>query len=107
MYIVTLYSLFCTLCIFRFEVFVKFSIPNIVIEPALDSVQKALNHVTAAVLGVTKGALLSTKYGNQLQKLVMYLIGGIAFLMYLCTDVAVLGIGNLQVLHRLMQSGIL
>ncbi|XP_077977225.1 dynein axonemal heavy chain 8-like isoform X3 [Glandiceps talaboti] len=37
----------------RFEVEVKFAIPNIIIQPTLDSVQQALGEIGSAILGVT------------------------------------------------------
>ncbi|XP_070568705.1 dynein axonemal heavy chain 5-like isoform X4 [Ptychodera flava] len=41
----------------RFEVEVKFAIPNIIIEPTLDSVQEALGQTGKAILAVTENVL--------------------------------------------------
>ena len=41
--------------LFRFEVAVKFAIPSITIEPALDTVQTAIDAVARNIMTVVKG----------------------------------------------------
>ena len=43
--------------IFRFEVDVKFSIPNIIIEPPLGSVSNALNLLARSIIQVPQGEI--------------------------------------------------
>ena len=39
----------------RFKVLVKFSIPNIVMEPGLESIQTAISEVAHSILNVCEG----------------------------------------------------
>ena len=47
------------LCV-RFEVQIKFSIPNIIVEPTLDVCQKVIVDVTNAILEATSGECMCT-----------------------------------------------
>lgn len=44
--------------IFRFELNVKFSIPNIVVEPTLDVIQKAITDAANGILETSKGMVV-------------------------------------------------
>ena len=50
MYVKNLFYFF-----FRFEVSVKFSVPNIIVEPTLDVVQKAITDMSNAILEANNG----------------------------------------------------
>ena len=47
---------------YRFEVNVKFSIPNIIVEPTLDVIQKSISDVTNAILEANNGRLFIIIY---------------------------------------------